>query len=141
MASVLRLLTRLTSARINRIARAVTMSTVANNNRAAVRAAPIVLSLEGSIGSGKSTFLQILKEKLGDDLEIFAEPVEEWKNVGEGGDNLLNLFYEDPKRWAYTFQSYAFVSRLMLQQKTLSESTKSVVVRSLLPLGDSLICH
>jgi deoxycitidine kinase len=25
--------------------------------------------------------------------------------------NLLDMFYVDPNRWAYTFQSYAFLSR------------------------------
>ena len=31
------------------------------------------------------------------------------------GGNLLDLFYKDSKRWAYTFQSYAFLSRMKAQ--------------------------
>ena len=31
------------------------------------------------------------------------------------GGNLLELFYKDPSRWGYTFQTYAFLSRMMAQ--------------------------
>jgi len=36
-----------------------------------------------------------------------------WEKVGEQGDvNLLKLYYSDPKRWGFTFQIYAFMTRL-----------------------------
>ncbi len=69
--------------------------------------------VEGNIGSGKSTFLKMLNQYL--NIQIVFEPLEQWQNVIEGED-LLDYFYTDPKRWAYTFQSYAFVSRVMTQQ-------------------------
>ncbi len=68
-----------------------------------------LLILEGNIGAGKSTFLKLLKESL--DVDIIFEPTDKWQNVGEDG-NLLDLFYKDTKRWAYTFQSYAFITRV-----------------------------
>lgn len=68
-----------------------------------------LLILEGNIGAGKSTFLRILKENL--DVDIIFEPTDKWQHVGEEG-NLLDLFYKDTKRWAYTFQSYAFITRV-----------------------------
>lgn len=70
------------------------------------------LILEGNIGAGKSTFLRILQDNL--DVDIVYEPTAKWQNVGEGG-NLLDLFYKDIKRWAYTFQSYAFITRIQSQ--------------------------
>ncbi len=70
--------------------------------------------VEGNIGAGKSTFLKILKQYL--NVQIVLEPHEQWQSVGSGTDNLLDMFYKDPKRWAYTFQSYAFVSRVMNQE-------------------------
>ena len=69
--------------------------------------------IEGNIGAGKSTFLKMIKEYL--NLQVVMEPHEQWQKVGDE-HNLLDLFYKDPKRWAYTFQSYAFVSRIMNQQ-------------------------
>lgn len=42
-----------------------------------------------------------------------------WTSISSGdcqsGVNLLELFYKDPKRWAYTFQTYAFLSRMKSQ--------------------------
>ncbi len=69
--------------------------------------------IEGNIGAGKSTFLKMLKQYL--NIQAVIEPHEQWQDVGDG-HNLLEQFYQDPKRWAYTFQSYAFVSRVMNQQ-------------------------
>ena len=39
----------------------------------------------------------------------------------EAGGNLLDLFYADPKRWGYTFQTYCFLSRMRAQLRPLSE--------------------
>jgi len=69
------------------------------------------LMLEGNIGAGKSTFLKMVEAHI--DANIIFEPTDKWQKIGEGeGENLLDLFYKDIKRWAYTFQSYAFISRI-----------------------------
>ena len=65
--------------------------------------------LEGNIGAGKSTLLKILKNNI--DFEAIPEPTTKWQKINND-DNLLDLFYKDTKRWAYTFQSYAFISRI-----------------------------
>ena len=55
----------------------------------------VVLSVEGNIGAGKSTFISLLRTQLGlDNLETVDEPVEKWKNVR--GKNMLEAFYKDP---------------------------------------------
>jgi deoxyadenosine/deoxycytidine kinase len=44
------------------------------------------------------------------------EPVDQWQCVPtvEGGTlNLLDRFYSDPERYAYTFQNYVFMSRVL----------------------------
>ncbi len=69
--------------------------------------------IEGNIGAGKSTFLHMLKQYL--NVQIMLEPHAQWQNIGNG-HNLLDLFYKDPKRWAYSFQSYAFITRIIMQQ-------------------------
>ncbi len=68
-----------------------------------------LLIVEGNIGSGKSTFLKILQNQLS--LDVIPEPTNKWQKIGEN-DNLLHLFYTYTKRWAYTFQSFAFISRI-----------------------------
>ena len=73
-----------------------------------------VFILEGNIGAGKSTFLSLIKEAL--PVQIVYEPVAKWQNVG-AGENVLEKFYQDTKRWAYTFQSYAFITRIIEQKE------------------------
>ena len=77
---------------------------------------PVILSIEGNIGAGKTTFLKIVKDSLELSFDVIEEPVAEWKKLpgGNGNDqeNLLQLFYEDPSRWGYAFQSYCYFTRL-----------------------------
>ncbi|MFA5307103.1 MAG: deoxynucleoside kinase [Candidatus Babeliales bacterium] len=75
-----------------------------------------LIILEGNMGAGKSTMLRLLKNI--PDVSIIPEPTDKWQQVGAAG-NLLDLFYKDTQRWAYTFQSYAFLTRVhaILQQQ------------------------
>ena len=73
-----------------------------------------LLIVEGNIGSGKSTFLKIIKENLA--CQVVFEPHAKWQDI-QGTGNLLENFYQDTPRWAYTFQSYAFITRTLEQKK------------------------
>ena len=78
--------------------------------------------LEGNVGTGKSTFLQHL-EKDGND--VIYEPVEQWTSmINENNKNLLQEFYGNQPRWAYTFQSIAFRTRI----KNLENCKKNTIV-------------
>lgn len=80
---------------------------------------PILISIEGNIGSGKSTLLAQLKER-NTSWRFVDEPVSSWLQFKEeSGKSLLECFYEDKTRWAYTFQTTALLTRL--------ESTRSSV--------------
>lgn len=69
--------------------------------------------LEGNIGAGKSTFLRIINNFL--NAQVVFEPHEKWQNVA--GENLLDRFYADTQRWSYTFQTYAFITRILEREK------------------------
>jgi deoxyadenosine/deoxycytidine kinase len=72
---------------------------------------PILVSIEGNIGSGKSTFLNVLKTSH-PHLTFIDEPVSVWSTLlDENGRNLLEIYYDDPKRWSYTFQTCTMTSR------------------------------
>lgn len=86
--------------------------------------------VEGNIGAGKSTFLRLLKEKLG--IDVIYEPTDKWQREDQEG-NLLDLFYKDTPRWAYTFQSYAFITRIQAQmehEQQVSSTEPQVYERS-----------
>lgn len=72
----------------------------------------IIISLDGNIGAGKSTLLAEIRNKL-HDVHIVDEPVGQWTALKNAeGKSLLELFYEDKKRWSYTFQNCAILTRL-----------------------------
>jgi len=72
----------------------------------------IIISLDGNIGSGKSTLLSEIRKQLYD-VHVVDEPVGPWTALkNEKGENLLGLFYGDKRRWAYTFQNCAILTRL-----------------------------
>ena len=45
--------------------------------------------------------------------QVVPEPVDKWQDVGSGHHNVLDAFYKEPERFAYTFQNYVFVTRMM----------------------------
>lgn len=68
-----------------------------------------LLALEGNVGAGKSTLQDMLCKEI--QATPVPEPVNKWQSVN-GNENILNLFYKDTKRWAYTFQTFAILTRL-----------------------------
>ena len=78
----------------------------------------MLVSVEGNIGAGKSTVLEALASR---GFAVVQEPVEAWTNCN--GVNLLGAFYKDPKRYAYVFQSVAFLSRLSALERVEAERT------------------
>ena len=73
---------------------------------------PIIISIEGNIGSGKSTLVKHLRE-VNHDWIFLDEPVTEWELLkNDSGDSLLQLFYKDMPRWSYTFQNFAYITRM-----------------------------
>ena len=72
---------------------------------------PIIISIDGNIGSGKSTLVKILN-LLYDNIEYVKEPVDDWTQIKDSnGKNILDKFYSQRERWAYTFQNMAYITR------------------------------
>jgi len=84
----------------------------------------IIISIEGNIGVGKSTFVRIIKQNIANS-EVVDEPVEMWKSLTDSdGKNILGLFYENIPRWGYSFQNVACITRMMKIEDTI-QKTKS----------------
>jgi deoxyadenosine/deoxycytidine kinase len=82
---------------------------------------PIIISLDGNIGAGKSTLLGEIRKRL-HDVHLVDEPVGQWTALKNAeGKSLLELFYEDKKRWAYTFQNCAILTRLKNIKEAVEE--------------------
>ncbi len=89
---------------------------------------PFIVSVEGNIGSGKSTMLKYFDSL--DNVQLFPEPVKEWTDLG--GHNLLGKLYEDPTRWSFQFQSYVQLTRLKILKEPVTQGkTVKIIERSI----------
>lgn len=86
----------------------------------------VYVTIEGNIGSGKSTMIGHIRNKY-PDYRIVDEPVHIWQALkDEANRSLLELFYTDKKRWSYTFQSSAFITRIMGSTQALAKAEEDL---------------
>ncbi|XP_077328265.1 deoxyguanosine kinase, mitochondrial-like [Lithobates pipiens] len=82
------------------------------------------LSVEGNIAVGKSSFLRLLASAY-QEWSFVGEPLQKWQHVNSssshGMDNLLQLMYDNPARWSYTFQTLSCMTRFKTQIESFSE--------------------
>ncbi|XVF73969.1 hypothetical protein PTKIN_Ptkin13bG0023600 [Pterospermum kingtungense] len=81
----------------------------------------LTFCVEGNISVGKTTFLQRIANEtleLRHLVEIVPEPIDKWQNVGPDHFNILDAFYAEPQRYAYTFQNYVFVTRVIQERES-----------------------
>ena len=81
-----------------------------------------IVSIEGNIGSGKSTVINTLKEyyKCNNKVYFLEEPVSEWIEIKDsGGKNIIEKFYEDQEHYSFSFQMMAYISRLAMLKRAI----------------------
>lgn len=102
-----------------------------------------IISIEGNIGSGKSTLLSYLKEYYRENREVIflREPVDLWEKVKDPTTNetMLEKFYADQSKYAFSFQIMAFISRLTLLRKTMKENPDAIIITERCLHTDKLI--
>lgn len=83
---------------------------------------PILISIEGNIGAGKTTLLEELRLRH-PEWKIISEPVDTWSQItNDNGDSILQVFYQDRKRWSYTFQNCALLTRYQNIEDTIVQA-------------------
>ena len=93
----------------------------------------MLFSIEGNIGSGKSTLIRALKKEfktISDMQVIFVdEPVAQWETIqSEDGKNMIELFYGNTARYSFAFQMMAYISRLALLQEAMRNHPKAIII-------------
>jgi deoxyadenosine/deoxycytidine kinase len=82
---------------------------------------PKVIFIEGTIGAGKSTFIQHMKKIYNNDVEqpnskkiiFLQEPVDRWNTLFDKNHvSILEQFYEDQEKYAFSFQMFALKTRI-----------------------------
>jgi deoxyadenosine/deoxycytidine kinase len=103
---------------------------------------PYIVSIEGNIGSGKTTLINRLEEQYkfvsgSNKKYIFLrEPLHIWKSIQdqETNENILQKFYKDTKKYAFSFQVMAYITfaqRLIDAIKDSDENTVIICERSM----------
>ena len=93
-----------------------------------------IISIEGNIGSGKSTLTHLLSKHLKSiygvgDIIYLQEPVAEWDDIrDEEGRTMLEKFYADQHRYAFSFQMMAYISRVALLRRATSNTFAGIIV-------------
>jgi deoxyadenosine/deoxycytidine kinase len=89
-----------------------------------------IISIEGNIGSGKSTLVNYLTNEYKNNTNILflQEPVDIWNEIqDEEGITILEKFYNDTNKYAFQFQMMAYISRLSILKKCLKQNYKYII--------------
>ena len=94
---------------------------------------PKILSIEGNVGAGKSSLIRSIKERITregrKDIIVMEEPIEEWLKVTNGrGENLMQLFYDRPYRYAFAFQTLVAVTTIEAAHRLMWDNPEAKVI-------------
>ena len=90
---------------------------------------PYIISIEGNIGTGKSTILANLEKHFGGEALFLKEPVGIWESItDEAGNTILQKFYGDQRRYAFTFQVMAYITRLCMLKEAIKANPDYKVI-------------
>lgn len=88
-------------------------------------------SIDGNIGSGKSSIIQKLRNTVGfsKDIIFVKEPVDEWQEVQDkDGINIISKFYSDRTKWSFAFQMMAFISRTTNLKRVVRDNPDAIII-------------
>jgi deoxyadenosine/deoxycytidine kinase len=87
-----------------------------------------IFSIEGNIGSGKSSLIEYLK-KYNFNYYYLPEPVNVWNEVQDlSGTTILEKYYQDPVKYSFPFQMMAYISRLKMLRDAVTSLPHDIVI-------------
>lgn len=90
-----------------------------------------IYSIEGNIGSGKSTLVNILKKHYENSSNVvfMDEPVSIWETIQDkDGKNIIEKFYGDTQKYAFSFQMMAYISRISMLKKMIASNQGKTII-------------
>jgi deoxyadenosine/deoxycytidine kinase len=101
-----------------------------------------MVSIDGNIGSGKSTLMGELELYFSDNKNIvfLKEPTEDWKCItDENGITILEKFYENPTKYGFSFQIMAYISRLNIMKEERKKNPNAIFITERSLFTDKLV--
>jgi deoxyadenosine/deoxycytidine kinase len=90
-----------------------------------------LISIDGNIGSGKSTLMGELEIIFHDNKNIvfLKEPTKDWENITDENDiTILQKFYENPSKYGFSFQIMAYISRLKIMKEEFAKNPNAIFI-------------
>lgn len=98
-----------------------------------------LVSIEGNIGSGKSTLLHRLESHpvlravqshIQCPLVVIKEPVSQWETIRDPltNESIIQRFYQEPSKYAFSFQMMAYATRFKAIQQALEQYPNCVLI-------------
>lgn len=93
-----------------------------------------IISIEGNIGSGKSTLvsdLQLYFKNKGitnDKVVFLQEPVDIWNTIRDDEGTIIEHFYKDQDKYSFPFQMMAYISRLAKIREAIKKYPKAIII-------------
>jgi deoxynucleoside kinase len=90
-----------------------------------------IISIEGNIGSGKSSLVSILKERFSYSKNIcfLQEPIDIWNTIKDyEGKTILENYYKDQTKYAFSFQMMAYISRLSMLKREIRKNKYDIII-------------
>ena len=89
----------------------------------------IVISIEGNIGAGKSTMIREIESKSNKDIVYIPEPIDEWNTIqDENKTPILECFYKNQEKYAFSFQMMAYISRIANLKKAIENNPNTILI-------------
>ena len=93
----------------------------------------LIFSIEGNIGSGKSTLVNLLNKQIlsidGKTVVFIQEPVNIWNSIKDkDGTTMIEKFYENQEKYAFSFQMMAYISRIHILKETIKNYPHSIII-------------
>ena len=89
-----------------------------------------LVTIQGNIGSGKSTFVKQLKNLFKENKKIYflQEPVDIWMTIKDkDGVDIITHYYKDQSKYAFAFQMMAYISRLSQLREALKQDYDIII--------------
>lgn len=93
----------------------------------------MIFSVEGNIGSGKSTLIKHLKKEIKDICGLrviyLEEPVDIWQTIKDKeGNNIIKRYYDNQKEFAFQFQMMAYITRITQLRKAVQLHKDCIII-------------
>ena len=102
----------------------------------------LIFTIDGNIGSGKSTVISFLKEHYKNSKKIIflEEPVNVWISIKDSNNkNIIENFYENKDKYSFSFQMLCYITRLKNISDTINSNTNCIIISERSIYTDKLV--